>query len=258
MCGIAGVLAWDDRFRVTREMLMRMSACIAHRGPDGEGIYINHLESATPQRPVVGFVHRRLAVLDPDPRSNQPFTDERGRWLVFNGEIYNFRELRKQLTKENPHYVWRTSGDSEVLLLGCASWGRACLDRLNGMFAFALWDGSELFLARDRMGQKPLFYSHDPSGYFVFASEIGALRAVPWIGAQTDVQSVTDYLTWGFCSRGTIYRSIDKLKPATWMSVTPGEIDSHRWFDPNDPPGSPRKASLETTINRTRELDVQA
>ena len=94
MCGIAGVISWSGRHRITREMLSRMSQCIAHRGPDGEGWWINHEDDASTGKAQVGLVHRRLAILDPDPRSNQPFTDGRGRWIVFNGEIYNFRELR--------------------------------------------------------------------------------------------------------------------------------------------------------------------
>src|SRR5437763_12524928 len=158
MCGLAGVVVWDERFRVTREMLSRMSAKIAHRGPDGEGIFLNHEQEITPGRPQVGLVHRRLAIIDPDPHANQPFTDNAGRWIVFNGEIYNFHELRRQLEMLRPEYVWRTTCDTEALLIAYDVWGEACLEKLNGMFAFAIWDEpkKELFLARDRMGQKPL------------------------------------------------------------------------------------------------------
>ena len=158
MCGFAGVVAWDDRYRVSRETLGRMSAAIAHRGPDGEGYHINHEAEVTPDRPQVALAFRRLAILDPDPRSNQPFTDGR-HWLVFNGKIYNFRELREELKRLDPSYEWRTSGDTEVLLRSYAVWGEKCVERLNGMFAFAIWDepGQTLFLARDRMGQKPLY-----------------------------------------------------------------------------------------------------
>ena len=140
MCGLAGVVAWDDRFRVDRETLARMSERIAHRGPDGEGLYLNHELQVTAGRPQVGLVHRRLAILDPDPRADQPFTDGRGRWIVFNGEIYNFRELRAELASLRPDYAWRTEGDTEVLLLAWDAWGERCVERLNGMFAFAVWD----------------------------------------------------------------------------------------------------------------------
>src|SRR5215217_2072347 len=203
MCGIAGVVAWDDRFRVDRDTLGRMSARIAHRGPDGEGLYLNHEAEVRPDCPQVGLVHRRLAIIDPDPRANQPFTDEQGRWITFNGEIYNFRELRAELKGLKPDYLWRTDCDTEVLLVAYDVWGEKCVERLNGMFAFAVWDGAkgELFLARDRMGQKPLYVAfhegrrrgsegrltgtEEPTRGTVrvaaFASELPALTCLPWI-----------------------------------------------------------------------------
>src|SRR6266513_1531311 len=98
MCGFAGVIAWEDRFRVSRETLDRMSARIAHRGPDGQGAWISHEGKPTPAKPQAALAHRRLAIIDLDPRADQPFTDHQGRWLVYNGEIYNFRELRKELS----------------------------------------------------------------------------------------------------------------------------------------------------------------
>src|SRR5687768_1011092 len=188
MCGFAGVVAWDDRYRVDRETLGRMSARVAHRGPDGEGLYLNHEQEVTPERPQVGLVFRRLAIIDPNPRSNQPFTDGEGRWLVYNGEIYNFRELRAELKKLKPQYPWRTESDTEVLLVAYGVWGEKCVEHLNGMFAFAVWDenAKTLFLARDRMGQKPLYLTSlsegtSPTSVFAFASELPALREVPWV-----------------------------------------------------------------------------
>src|SRR5689334_315126 len=155
MCGIGGIVAWNDRYRASREVMGKVCGAIAHRGPDDEGIYWRD------EAVQVGLVFRRLAILDPDPRANQPFIDSQGRGLVFNGEIYNFREIRAEIAKVKPDYQWRTTGDAEVLLAAHATWGRECLSRLNGMFAFAIWtppgvDGKErgeLFLARDRMGQ---------------------------------------------------------------------------------------------------------
>src|SRR5688572_17200531 len=148
MCGIAGVIAWDDRYRVDRQTLARMSARIAHRGPDGEGFYLNHEGKAGRATPQCGFAFRRPAILDPEPRAMQPFTIG-AKTVAFNGEIYNFRELREELTRLRPDYRWRTTGDSEVLLLAYDQWGSTCLERLNGMFAFAAWDEEEklLFLA---------------------------------------------------------------------------------------------------------------
>ena len=184
MCGIAGVIAWDDRYRVDRQTLARMSARIAHRGPDGEGFYLNHEQEVTPDRPQCGFAFRRLAILDPDPRAMQPFTIGE-KTIVFNGEIYNFRELRAELTKLRPEYAWRTTGDTEVLLLAYNAWGDECLERLNGMFAFAVWDERDksLFLARDRMGQKPLYCCALGGGQrkvLAFASELSAFDPLPW------------------------------------------------------------------------------
>ncbi len=117
MCGIAGVISWSPKYRVTRDLLRAMSAKIAHRGPDGEGIFLTREhEEINESRPQAGLAFRRLAILDPDPRAMQPFTIGH-QTIVFNGEIYNFRELREELTKLRPDYAWRTTGDTEVLLL---------------------------------------------------------------------------------------------------------------------------------------------
>src|SRR5215218_4010495 len=140
MCGFAGVIVWDDRFRVSPKTLEAMSACVAHRGPDGSGLWINHEQRVTANKPQAALAHRRLAIIDPDPRANQPFTDGRGRWITYNGEIYNYRELRKELESLVPDYAWRTNCDTEVLLVACAAWGDECVEHLNGMFAFAVWD----------------------------------------------------------------------------------------------------------------------
>jgi asparagine synthase (glutamine-hydrolysing) len=199
MCGFAGVVVWDDRYRVSPETLQKMSARIAHRGPDGEGYHINHQDPVTPERPQVALAFRRLAILDPDPRSNQPFTDGR-HWLVFNGEIYNFRELRAELSRLRPDYPWRTTGDTEVLLAAYAQWGEKCVEHLNGMFAFAVWDEREktLFLARDRMGQKPLYLACHADGLAIgFASELSALESCAWMNWPLTIDSIS-YLRWGY------------------------------------------------------------
>ena len=218
MCGFAGVVAWDERFRVSRETLERMSAKVAHRGPDGAGLHLNHESDIRPDRPQVGLVHRRLAILDLDPRADQPFTDHHGRWIVFNGEIYNFRELRAELSRLKPDYAWRTHGDTEVLLLAYDAWGEKCVEHLNGMFAFAVWDERrrQLFLARDRMGQKPLYFAEAPGhGAVAFASELGALRLLRWPDWSINPLSLHLYLRFGFGeSMTTIYKGIDRLPPA--------------------------------------------
>src|SRR5579859_307813 len=250
MCGFAGVVVWDEKYRVSPETLKKMSARIAHRGPDGEGIYLNHEREINPRRPQVGLVHRRLAILDLDPRANQPFTDHQGRWIVFNGEIYNFRELRAELEKLKPDYQWRTTGDTEVLLVAYDVWGEKCVEHLNGMFAFVIWDEQRqcVFSAIDRMGQKPLYWAaiktdgtswsgidglpeqevdiEKPIQFggkasispglaaLAFASELGALRLLPWTAAHIDWKALGTYLRWGYIPAPmTIYSGIRKVVP---------------------------------------------
>src|SRR5262245_22099236 len=182
MCGIAGIVAWDEKYRVTRATLAAMSARIAHRGPDGEGYHLTREnEPITPDTPQVGFAFRRLAILDPDPRSNQPFHIG-ALSMVYNGEIYNFRDLKSEISNLRPDYKWRTTGDTEVLLMAYEVWREKCVEKLNGMFAIAIWDEAkkELFLARDRIGQKPLYFAEEDR-VVAFASEISALRALQWI-----------------------------------------------------------------------------
>ena len=205
----------------------------------------------------VGMVHRRLAILDLDPRANQPFADEAGRVIVFNGEIYNFRAVRESL----PDQKWRTECDTEALLAAYATWGEGCLDRLNGMFAFAVWDPREgrLFLARDRMGQKPLYYAAGPEAV-AFASEPAALLEVPWVDVSVDAQGVADYLMWGHTPRGSIYRGIGKVAPGRWMSVEAGGMREKRYFvvQGSGRQGSESRQDACTTTATTRRLVTQA
>jgi len=250
MCGFAGVIAWDGQFQIDRDALQRMSSRIAHRGPDGHGlVLLPDADEAARGAPRVALAHRRLAILDLDPRANQPFTDGAGRWVVFNGEIYNFRELRAEISSLNPGYHWRTDGDTEVLLAAYASWGQACCERLNGMFAFAVWDApaGRLFLARDRMGQKPLYYAvaggagAGPTAV-ACASELLALLEVPWVGRTVDPAKVVEYLRFGYIGSGSVYSGIQTVAPSTSLVFGPDERDPvvRRYFhanavDPADP-----------------------
>jgi asparagine synthase (glutamine-hydrolysing) len=251
MCGFAGVIAWDERYRCSRQTLAKMSAAVAHRGPDGEGFHVNHDEQITSDHPQVSLAFRRLAILDPDPRSMQPFTDGR-HWLVFNGEIYNFRELKKELSVLRPDYAWRTTGDTEVLLLAYAVWGEKCVEHLNGMFAFAVWDEVEkaLFLARDRMGQKPLYWSalttagahwfgskeaevpiDPPMAAIAFASEITGLIHLPWVTKATDYDGVNGYLRWGYIpAPRTVFTGIRNFLPALCGTLRNSAVKSRSYF----------------------------
>ena len=264
MCGFAGVIAWDDNYRTSRETLARMSAAVAHRGPDGEGAWFNHEGEVTPDRPQAALAFRRLAIIDLDPRANQPMTDGHGRWIVFNGEIYNYRELRKELSSLDPHYEWKTQGDTEVLLRSYAQWGEKCVEHLNGMFAFAVWDENtkELYLARDRMGQKPLYvakpYCSNSCPALAFASELPALRELTWFNNAINDEAIVSYLRWGYIGdEWTAYRLADKVAPALWRrarSIT-STHEGDLYFHPNDvPPRSddPVRQTRETVLNAVR------
>jgi asparagine synthase (glutamine-hydrolysing) len=263
MCGFAGVIAWDDRCRVSREMLAAMSARIAHRGPDGEGSWINHDGEVSAAKPQAALAHRRLAIIDPDSRANQPFSDSRDRQLVFNGEIYNFRELCAELTALRPDYAWRTNCDTEVLLVAYDVWGEACCEKFDGMFAFAIWDApaGAVFFARDRMGQKPLYLAIAPSdaghrvGAIAFASELPALRALPWVDTATDLTSLGHYLRWGYIPAPlTIYRGCEKLPPARWMRATSREVTIEQYFDSN----RSQRQREDASVGRVRQLVFDA
>lgn len=228
-------MAWDHRLALSRPGLERMADGIAHRGPDGRG---RHLDPGGPAQAAFALAHCRLAILDPDPRSNQPFADAAGRWIVFNGEIYNFRELRRELQSRLPDYPWRTEGDTEVLLAAYTAWGMDCLGHLNGMFAFALWDApnQQLFLARDPMGQKPLYFATAAApqpAAIAFASELAALRPVDWIDQTLSPAALTHYLCWGYIpAPRTIHQGVRQLLPGTWALCRASGVTTGRYFDP--------------------------
>jgi asparagine synthase (glutamine-hydrolysing) len=280
MCGFAGVVTWDERYRTSRETLARMSAAVAHRGPDGEGMWISPEQEISPARPQAALAHRRLAIIDPDPRANQPFTDGRGRWIVFNGEIYNFRDLRSEISSVKPDYAWHTTSDTEVLLAAYDTWGERCVERLNGMFAFAVWDENDksLFLARDRMGQKPLYVATLPNLYgssgiepprpvegVAFASELAALLELPWVDRSVGQAELTNYLKYGyvygiFPGNNTIYRGVQELQPSMRMRLSAKEHLSERyyfqshtpnWYPPRD---SDPTVSNADAVAKTRSL----
>jgi len=175
MCGIVGVLGFQNSdFRVTKPYLARLRDQMIHRGPDGAGLWIDPALN-------VGLGHRRLAIVDLSPEADQPMCSEDGSlWVSFNGEIYNHAELRKELNGIRPRH-WKTDhSDTEVIVHAFEEWGIDCLNRFRGMFAIAIWDGRsrEMWLIRDRIGIKPLYYTLD-NDRLTFASEIKALFADP-------------------------------------------------------------------------------
>ena len=210
MCGIAGILRGDGQ-AAEPGPLQRMAALIAHRGPDGEGFF---------REGPVGLAHRRLAIIDLTERAAQPMHSADGRYvLVYNGEIYNFRELRAEL--ETLGHAFRSASDSEVLLAAWAQWGPQSLGRFNGMFAFALWDrhARKLVLARDRYGIKPLYWREDGAGVR-FASELKALGEG---GFAVDREALAEYLTFqNFFTDRTIFQGVRMFPPGSWVELEAG------------------------------------
>jgi asparagine synthase (glutamine-hydrolysing) len=224
MCGIAGQYCLDGKEPDTK-LLSVMSERLAHRGPDGEGTHISG---------PIALAHRRLAIIDLSSDGLQPMTNEDGTlWLVFNGEIYNFVELREELIEKGHRF--HSKSDTEVILHAYEEWGHECLDRFNGMWAFALWDNQrqELFCARDRFGIKPFYYAQTGDS-FLFASEIKALLAHPAVGTKPDETTLGTYLAWGVLdhSEQTMFDGILQLRPAHAMIVTKdGPQPPFRYWD---------------------------
>jgi asparagine synthase (glutamine-hydrolysing) len=222
MCGICGVIGNPDE-RLIEEMLAR----IAHRGPDDQGIYIGEFTAGR-----AGLGHRRLSIIDLSPAGHEPMADSRGEIvLTYNGEIYNFKELRRDL--EALGHAFRSETDAEVLIYAYRQWGYECLSRLNGMFAFAIWDkrNESLFLARDRLGIKPLYYADTPSG-FAFASEIKALFAIPGLERNVDLAALDQFMSflWSPDPR-TMFRGIHKLPPAHYLVYRAGRAETVEYWD---------------------------
>jgi asparagine synthase (glutamine-hydrolysing) len=224
MCGIAGQYCFRGGAPDTT-LLSAMGERLTHRGPDGEGTRICGS---------TGLVHRRLAIIDLSEEGLQPMTSEDGTlWLVFNGEIYNYVELREELIGRGHRFHSRS--DTEVILHAYEEWGDTCLARFNGMWAFALWDEKQqrLFCARDRLGIKPFYYT-EAGGSFLFASEIKALLAHPSVGQRPDDRTLETYLAWGVQDHTgrTMFDGIFQLEPAHAMLVTgDGPAAPFRYWD---------------------------
>lgn len=211
MCGIAGVFSLNQKEGIDKKVLVAMTEILKHRGPDGEGYYVDGR---------VGLGHRRLKIIDLSNKARQPMANEDETvWLVFNGEIYNFLELRKELEQKGHNF--RSHSDTEVVVHAYEVWGENCVTHLRGMFAFAIWDRRQkkLFIARDRVGKKPLFYHRD-ADRFIFASELKALLLYPGIKRDISRQAIADYLGLGYIpAPATIFEQFKKLLPGHTMTV---------------------------------------
>lgn len=209
MCGIAGLFDGQGRDPIGGALIKAMADAIAHRGPDGEGFHI---------APGIALAHRRLAIIDLAGGVQPMFTPDQSIAVVFNGEIYNFMTLRREL--EALGYHFRSRSDTEVILHAWQAWGVKCVRRFSGMFAFALWDSrtETLLIARDRIGKKPLYYTIRDNRWLAFGSELKALHASGWSSRGISPQALEDYLSYGYVpDPKTIYRDIHKLSPGHMM-----------------------------------------
>ena len=206
MCGIAGISCLNQDYPVG-DTAANMAQALVHRGPDGVGVWVDRRRS-------LAMSHRRLAIIDLSVSANQPMHYAGGRFtLVFNGEIYNYRELRADLLAKGHRF--ETEGDSEVLLASYMEWGGACLSRLNGMFAIAIYDRDKdtIFMARDRAGEKPLYYAHI-GGAFIFGSELKALMACPLFERRLDLAAMEFFMAYGYVpGEMCIFQGASKLQP---------------------------------------------
>ena len=214
MCGIAGIFDPRDKCRVDERLLSRMNESLTHRGPDDCGFHIE---------PGLGLAHRRLSIIDL-AGGHQPLFNEDGSVVViYNGEIYNFPELMKELAASG--HSFRTRCDTEVIVHAWEEWGEDCVRRFRGMFAFAIWDRKQqtLFLARDRLGIKPLYYAYSADGNFLFASELKALCCHPSLRREIDPRSLEDYFAYGYVPEPrTILRNAFKLPPGHTLTLSRG------------------------------------
>jgi len=245
MCGITGIFHTRERIEFSRELLGRMNEAQHHRGPDEGGL---HFE------PGLALGHRRLSIIDLSTGQQPLFNEDRSVAIVYNGEIYNYQSLIPELTALG--HTFRTRSDTEVIVHAWEEWGEACVQRLRGMFAFALWDRnrSTLFLARDRLGVKPLHYALLADGTFLFGSELKALLAHGGLPTAIDPHAVEEYFALGYVPEPrTIFTAAKKLPPAHTLTLRRGcpVPEPTRYWDPSftlDARLTPRDAIAELVM----------
>ena len=229
MCGIAGIYNKNINIQIDHKLDL-MGKILAHRGPDDSGKWIQEENK-------LGFFHQRLSIIDLSKKGKQPMTDQSGNWIVFNGEIYNFKDLRKRFENK-----FISGSDTEVILKAYERWGKDCVKHFRGMFAFAIWDESkqELFCARDHFGIKPFYYMESENGFY-FASEVKAL--LPFIdNLKPDLGALKDYITFQLClGEKTMFKNIFQIEPAHFMTVSNKGIKTQKYWDVNFKPDFNRK-----------------
>lgn len=225
MCGICGIINLNDQ-TVEYEHIDRMLSLMSHRGPDDRGIYIKEN---------IGLGMNRLAVIDLSLNAHQPMSNEtQSVWIIYNGEIYNYKILRKELMDKG--YAFKSNSDTEVVLHAYEEWGHLSIEQLNGMFAFAIFDKKkkELFIARDRLGIKPLYYAHY-SDFFCFASEIKAILCYPRIQKTIDIQALDQYFSYMVIPHPkTIYKDINILEPGHTLTISFDFVKKTKYWDLNE------------------------
>lgn len=246
MCGIVGIYYFDRNHPVNPERFIRQNDALAHRGPDDGGVFIE---------PGVALGHRRLSIIDLDG-GRQPMWDVEGRiGIVFNGEIYNYRELQRELEGYGHRFV--TSSDTEVIIHAFRQWGERAVDRFRGMFAFAIFDRKNrtMFLARDRLGKKPLYYYADRER-FMFASELKALLADPSVPREVEPTAVVDYFAYGYVpGPGTILRNFRKLPAGHMLFVDPRGVTEETYWDLDFSKVDPSRTLSRSAEDLARELE---
>src|SRR3990170_6274835 len=222
MCGITGRVNFLSGAPVDPAIIREMCTLLAHRGPDCEGMHVDG---------PVGLGHRRLAIIDLSPAAAQPMSTPDGTlWITYNGEVYNFPDLRSELTQRGHHF--RTQSDTEVILAAYREWGAECLHRLRGMFAFAIWNARTrtLCLARDRLGKKPLYYRLDADG-IAFASEPKAFFAEPGFQSRPNLEAISHYLTYQYVPTPlSAFEGVRRLPPAHYLLVKDGRASVQRYW----------------------------
>jgi asparagine synthase (glutamine-hydrolysing) len=228
MCGIFGIIGHNAR--VPAEVLERATRSLAHRGPDDSGTVI--LRDAAREAVEIGLGNRRLAILDLSPQGHQPMNDPAtGNWIVYNGEVYNFREARAKL--EQAGLQFGSNSDTEVILKAYAHWGEQCLHEFRGMFAFAIWDAQRhrVFVARDPMGIKPLYFYHSDQ-YFMFSSEVRTLLGTGLVPRVIDCAGLVNYLAFGSVyDPNTLVEGVNALPPGCYLTWEDGHVKQEQYWD---------------------------
>jgi len=265
MCGIFGIIG--HKARVPADVLERATASLAHRGPDDTGTVI--LRDFAQEPIEIGLGNRRLAILDLSPQGHQPMNDPAtGNWIVYNGELYNFREVRANLERQGVYFG--SLSDTEVILKAYTHWGEKCLDEFRGMFAFAIWDAQrhKLFLARDPMGIKPLYYFCSDQ-YFMFSSEVRTLLGTGRVPRRIDPAGLLNFLTFGsLYDPNTLIEGVTALAPGCYLTWQRGQVKQVQYWDLVDSElvesshragaaGAVRRGELETRICETLDESVR-